>query len=549
MTIMEYNKNKEFLLPKRLSDYVNGEDSCLLAEKIVEGLKNDPKFKKAEKNYHKKHTSTAGQKAYSMDMLLTIVLAGAIDGVFQARKLSRVVHRDTAFIYLSAEQTPDHSTISRFKKKYKDLIEYSFEMTIKMAKEKDMLNLGRIAIDGGKYKANACLNQRIVANEDYLPEDAIEKLFTMDEEDDEVYGENDGDKLPQDLKNQKHIDDFVKKQVKEELKKEQSFDIKGNPQKTNLKEAIDESLEREEKTISTTDKDSKLIKINGKADFYYNVLQVVDGNHFIIGMDVTNDANDYNQFIPMYELANENVEGLPEDCEVLVDNGFNTDENCKYCEDNGINGFLQTRQNAMLMNAKKDYSRFSTINFRWNEEKQGYICPEGHLLTYQGQTPKKKKDIYFTVQCQNCEFKDECTPKMKYRRIYDKFTEEQKRMMDKMSKKDSKIRYSRRMGMVEHIFGHEKKNLGITQLNHRGMEDIKTEKYLHAINYNINRYNKLKKEKYMIEQEITDSSLQTTLISETNNIIKIMPDYSTYDTNFLLNTNQLNRKTELIAKA
>ena len=47
MTIREYNKNIEFLLPKKLSDYVTDGENCLLAEKIVEGLKNDPLYKKA----------------------------------------------------------------------------------------------------------------------------------------------------------------------------------------------------------------------------------------------------------------------------------------------------------------------------------------------------------------------------------------------------------------------------------------------------------------------------------------------------------------------
>ena len=235
-------------------------------------------------------------------------------------------------------------------------------------------------------------------------------------EDDEIHGDETGDKLPSDLKDQKHIDDFVKKQVMEELKKEQSFTVKGNPPKDKIQEAINESLEREEKIISTTDIDAKLMKFHGNTGFYYSVQEVVDGNHFIIGLDVTTDANDYNLFIPMYEQANENVGGLPEDCEVLADNGFNTHENCKYCEDNEINGFLQTRQNAMIVNARKDYSRFSAINFRWDEEKQGYLCPEGNLLTHQGQTPKKKKDIYYTTKCADCQFKEECTQKMKYRK-------------------------------------------------------------------------------------------------------------------------------------
>ena len=54
MTIKEYNKNIEFLLPKKLSDFVTEGENCLLVEKIVEGLKNDPIYKKSFRDYHKK---------------------------------------------------------------------------------------------------------------------------------------------------------------------------------------------------------------------------------------------------------------------------------------------------------------------------------------------------------------------------------------------------------------------------------------------------------------------------------------------------------------
>jgi hypothetical protein len=41
-----------------------------------------------------------------------------------------------------------------------------------------MLNLSRIAIDGSKYEANAGLNKKIIAKEDFLPEDALKRLLT-----------------------------------------------------------------------------------------------------------------------------------------------------------------------------------------------------------------------------------------------------------------------------------------------------------------------------------------------------------------------------------
>lgn len=77
-------------------------------------------------------------------------------------------------------------------------------------------------------------------------------------------GNSNGDELPENLLNQKQINDYVKKQVQEELKKEQSFKVKGNPPKDKVEEAIKESLEHEEKIISTSDKDSKLMKVKKK---------------------------------------------------------------------------------------------------------------------------------------------------------------------------------------------------------------------------------------------------------------------------------------------
>jgi hypothetical protein len=64
----------------------------------------------------------------------------------------------------------------------------------------------------------------------------------------------------------------------------------------------------------------------------------------MIALDVNNDTHDYNSFIPMYEQANENVGGLPVDCAVLADNGYSSDGNIEYCEDNNIEAYIQSRQ-------------------------------------------------------------------------------------------------------------------------------------------------------------------------------------------------------------
>jgi len=546
MPIREYNKNIEFLLPKKLKDYVNPDDNCLLVERVVNSMKKTKIYRQNLKEYNKKHQMTAGNKAYSMEMMLTIILAGAIDGIFQSRKLAKAIKRDVAYIYLTGEQTPDHSTISRFKNKYQDLIKCAFETIVEIAKEENMLNLSRIAIDGSKYKANAGLNNKIVANEDFLPEEALNRLFNVDKEDDDAFGEDSGDELPENLKSQEQIDEFVKKTTQENINNEMEFTTNSNSPESKIEEAKKEAIATENNKVSITDKEAKLMKINKNSGFFVNVQHAVDGNHFIIGLDVNNSTNDYDSFIPIYEQVQENVGGLPEDCQVLADNGYSNDFNIKFCEDNEIDAYIQTRANATIMNGKTEIGDFSLFNFVWDEEKQGYWCPNKELLTYQGLTPKSKKEIYYTTKCSQCSHKEQCTPKMKYKRIYNKFTPEQKRMIDKMNQEDSQTIYSHRMGMVEHTFGHDKQNLKNRQVDHRGLEKIKTEKLLHAINYNGNRFIKLKKEENIGNLEAKEKAIQTTIIQYTPIEINQFKDYMTHANDKLWNNQNFSLKTNIL---
>ena len=346
-----------------------------------------------------------------------------------------------------------------------------------------MLNLGRIAIDCAKYKANACLQNKIIAREEYLPDDALDELYKRDDEEDEIYGDE-KDKMPDNLKKQAQIDEFVEKQTIKNINNNQEFVVTGKASKEKIKIAKEESLKSKKRIVSTTDIDAILINFRGNKGFHINTQHAVDENHFIIGLTVSNSPNDYNQFIPVYEQANENVGGLPEDCETLMDNGYSTDENIEYCEKHNINAFIQTRQNAMLANGTKKDNPFSKAYFFWDNEKQGYWCPNKHLLTYRGETKKNKRKTYYTEKCLTCSDKDQCFKKGKYRRIYNNFTDTQTRMITKMSTKEAQEAYSHRMGMVEHTFGHVKHNLNHRQMSHRGLEDIETEQILYAMNYN-----------------------------------------------------------------
>ena len=62
-----------------------------------------------------------------------------------------------AFRVITANQKPDHATISRFRKDNKVALEKLFVEVLKMCKKADMMKLGVVALDGTKMAGNASL--------------------------------------------------------------------------------------------------------------------------------------------------------------------------------------------------------------------------------------------------------------------------------------------------------------------------------------------------------------------------------------------------------
>ncbi|MDR1820670.1 MAG: hypothetical protein LBR15_10560 [Methanobrevibacter sp.] len=83
MTTKEYNKNIEFLLPMKLN-YAEPSDNCLLVEKVIDSMKGTKRYKKELKKYKKAHKFKPGPSAYSMEMMLTIIMVGVVDGIFSS---------------------------------------------------------------------------------------------------------------------------------------------------------------------------------------------------------------------------------------------------------------------------------------------------------------------------------------------------------------------------------------------------------------------------------------------------------------------------------
>jgi hypothetical protein len=126
---------------------------------------------------------------------------------------------DVAYRVLAAQQTPDHSTIARFRVRHEGSLATLFSDVLLLCKEAGLVSVGVIAIDGTKIHANASHH----SNLDYeqLAREILKEAGEVDRAEDEQYGDARGDELPEHLRTREGRQTALRK-AKEKLERERA---------------------------------------------------------------------------------------------------------------------------------------------------------------------------------------------------------------------------------------------------------------------------------------------------------------------------------------
>lgn len=145
----------------------------------------------------------------------------------------------------------------------------------------------------------------------------------------------------------------------------------------------------------------------GKWEFDYNgQIAVDDYKGIILASYITDNSTDYYELIPLMEQVQSNLSEIydetPVNYQVSADNGYSTDMNTEYLEQNGFDGYISSRK---LSREQKKYNLsdkpFAKDNFFYDNEMMTYICPLGQpLYKISEYTYKNKSRIsHWTKEC------------------------------------------------------------------------------------------------------------------------------------------------------
>jgi transposase len=270
---------------------------------------------------------TRGAPPFDPKMMVCLLLYAYCVGVFSSRKIARACERNLAFIAIVGKDRPDFRTISDFRKLHLQAFCDVFVAVLRIAGEAGLVKLGNVSTDGTKLQGNASRHKAMSygymqKEVDRLREEIealVTQAFRQDAEDDAALGSRRGDELPtelsrredrlatieaamQRLEAQAKADAEAERQRRAEAEAERQRT--GQKRRGKVPKDVDETP-GDTAQMSFTDAELHIMQTNNKGwDYCGNAQASVDGAYqIIVACDVTAEANDKQQAVPMAQLT------------------------------------------------------------------------------------------------------------------------------------------------------------------------------------------------------------------------------------------------------
>lgn len=341
---MAYNflpcdRNQAYLLPPSLADWLPEDHLAWFVLDAVEQID-------LSQFYKKYRVDGVGNSAFHPSMMVSLLVYSYCTGERSSRKIEKHCQTDVAYKVVTANQYPDHSTISRFRKDHQSHLKTLFLEILRLCAEAGLVKLGNVSLDGTKMKANASLSaNRTLKHLEQEIDKMLSEAADKDAEEDKAFGHDKrGDEMPEDLRDRNSRVNRLKA-CKERLEREKAHAQKTQQDKIDRREAkeqstgkkprgrqpkLPEEVGNKDAKANVTDPDSRIMKTRKGFVQGLNGQAVVTEEQIIVAEDVTQEENDKRQLHPMLEQTEENRQavGIEEETGVaLADAGYCSEDN------------------------------------------------------------------------------------------------------------------------------------------------------------------------------------------------------------------------------
>jgi transposase len=401
-----------------------------------------------------------GQQGIEPKLILRAMFYGLTHGIASGRKLGEVCQSDARYLVLSGEQRPTARTFQRFMVRHTSRLDALFIQVVKLAQSMELVKLGRVAIDGSRFKANTSKHKAMSAGRmDQAIAQIREELAH----------------LKADLERMNTTEDSLHDcSLSEEIKHREKRLAKIKAAKEALeKEYAGEALpEKAQKSFADHDA-LPMAKQGDSFQYAYNCQAVVDAEtQIVVAADLHEAPNDYQALPEMLTQTVENCGEVPD--AVLADAGYRSASNIATIESCGSESYIALAKGE----SPADDDVRACIKIVINEDASvSVLCPAGKEMTIKNSHADGSIGVRLPKRaCLKCPMQEQCPLKrLTQKTIHLPKPEYLKGVIDnhnRMQSDDGKAIYRRRKVIVEPVFGNIK-NKGMKILV-RGKSKVRT---------------------------------------------------------------------------
>lgn len=426
------NREQLVLIPTSLDALIDENNEVRTIDLFVDGLNlHDFGFIIKE--------SIEGRPAYHPKVLLKLFIYGYLNRIRSSRALEKECSRNIELMWLLKQLTPDHNTISNFRRDNEAGIRQVFQATVRIAKYFNLIGGKLIAGDSTKLRAqNSKKNNYNQAKIDRHIDYINQKLEYYQDE----LRQADGD---------------TKKEIKKKILKQ-----KERKAKYESLQALLESSGQEQ--ISTSDPDSRqMVLRNTITEVAYNIQTTTDAKHCLpIDYLVTNN-NDSRALSNMVLRASEIIGKTR--FTAVFDKGYHKGKELKTTQLLGVKTLVAIPDISSASMAPD--SAYNVSEFIYNKRHNTYTCPQGETLRTNGNwytksnTSNKRKNgtvyqvqHYKTSACQGCSKLNSCTKNTGGRgRVIERSEYQDFVDQNRVNIENYRELYKKRQSIIEHNYG------------------------------------------------------------------------------------------------
>ncbi|NIV99897.1 IS1182 family transposase [Candidatus Saccharibacteria bacterium] len=439
-----------------------------------------------------------GRSAYDPKILLKVVLLGYSRGLTSSRAIERACCENVLFMAMSCNQRPDHSTIAAFVSSMKDQILPLFCDILLVCEQENLLGGTFFALDGVKLSSNASKESSGRISDLEKKKNKIRQKVKRLLKEQIAADKDDDDDFSGPSARERQIDKLQKQAARIE-----SF-LKQNDKK------IGEN--KKELNSNVTDNDSAKMHTSHGMVQGYNAQAIVDSKHqVIVHGEAIGKGLDNANLPPVIDGAQKNLERIGKGCDyfegkiLTADSSYHSVTNIAKCNEENIDAYIpdnkfrnRDKRFASRVGYRPRSKKFTFADFKYDRDKNQYICPNGKRLKRLGKTGRHKgkllkRYVSNETDCRGCDLRVRCLQnKDAKRRHFTYYVDASGNnishaMVKKIETAKGRKIYPQRIGIVEPVFANIRVHKGMDKFSLRGKIKVNIQWLLYCMVHNIEK--------------------------------------------------------------